>query len=56
MIRHILIIGQSVLSTATVLQSNKNPKVNMSNVPNIGAVDVNEANDPLSLGSDISPT
>lgn len=56
MTTHILVIGQSVLSNATVRHSKKYPKVNKNDPPNIGAVDVNEAIAPLSLGSVISPT
>jgi len=50
------VIGQNVLSKATVCHSKKYAKVNKNDNPNIGAVDVNEAIDPLSLGSVISPT
>lgn len=55
-IRHIHIIGHTVLSNATVLHSHKNPKTKVINPPTIDAVHANEDNDPLSLGSVISPT
>lgn len=50
------VIGQSVLSNATVLHSKKYPKMKINNIPNMPAADANEAIVPLCLGSVISPT
>jgi len=49
-------IGQTVLYSATVLQSKNRPRMYISNVPILIAVLPSEPRDPLSLGSDISPT
>lgn len=49
-------IGQNVLSMATVLQSYRNPRTNVSSPPTMAAVHANEDIEPLSLGSVISPT
>lgn len=54
--KHMHIMGQNVLNSATVLQSKNSPKMYMSNVPILMAVLPSEPRDPLSLGSDISPT
>jgi len=56
MMKHMHIMGQNMLSNATVLQSKKSPRMYMSNVPILMAVLPSEPSDPLSLGSDISPT
>jgi len=55
MINDTQIIGQSVLNSATVRQSNNEPKMNPNSEPNKAAVFVIDAIDPLSLGSVISP-
>jgi len=55
MINNIQVIGQSVLNSATVGQSNNEPKMNPNSDPNKAAVFVIDAIDPLSLGSVISP-
>lgn len=49
-------VGQNVLYSARVLQSKNSPKMYISNVPILIAVLPSEPRDPLSLGSDISPT
>jgi len=56
MTKHMHIMGQNVLNSATVLQSKNSPRMYMSNVPILIAVLPSEPRDPLSLGSDISPT
>jgi len=55
MISDTQIIGQSVLNSATVRQSNNEPKMNPNNDPTKDAeFDIDDI-DPLSLGSVISP-
>jgi hypothetical protein len=51
-----LAMGHNALSNATVLHSNKNPKMKIINEPNITAALAKDVIDPLSLGSVISPT
>lgn len=56
MTKHMHIMGQNALYSATVLQSKNSPRMYISNVPTLIAVLASEPRDPLSLGSDISPT
>lgn len=49
-------MGHNVLSNATVLHSNINPKMKINNEPNITAELAKDVIEPLSLGSVISPT
>jgi hypothetical protein len=56
MTKQMHIMGQNILISAVVFQSKNNPRMYISNVPILVAMLPSEPRDPLSLGSDISPT